>query len=155
MPIQNWAFGFENNDVYNKKSEGAISGKYYARVDSTSMYSYGLAYKIHDSLKKNWLRVSVSFLCRLGKKRFGQSVIISAQSNLNSIYWYPIDLSPICFTKDKWFMVSDSVQFYFNPPDTNFYELKVFGFDPYKFSTLDLDDLKVELKKVEYLDEIK
>lgn len=152
-PIQNWTFDYENDQAYNKKEDGAVSGKYFVRVDSSSMYSSGLAFKIHDSLKKNWLRVSVSFLCRLGGKRFGQSVIIAAQNNSgNAHYWYSIDLSPLSLRKDKWFVVKDSTQFYYNPKDTNIYELKVFGFNPYKFSSMDLDDLKVNFKKITYLD---
>lgn len=151
IPLAKWSFDFENEEAWNKRTDGAIAGKYYSRVDSLSMYGYGLAIKIPDSLKGKHLRVSVDFLSRLMQKRFGQSLVIAVQNKDKVFYWYAIDLSPLTFKKSKWFVVKDSVQFYYNPTDTNAYELKVFGFNPYKHSMLDIDDLKIDFKEIQYI----
>ncbi len=142
---------FEEEDVYIRKNDGAVTGKYYVRIDSTNVYGKGYSYQLPDSLKKQNIRVSLSFCAKLEKKRFGQSVVVALQGRGQNYFWGAIDLGPLSYKKDKWFLVKDSIQFYFDPPDTNKCVIQVFGYDPYKFSALALDDLKIEIKKVEYL----
>lgn len=142
---------FEEADIFIRKNDGAISGNYYIQIDSNNVYGKGYTFQIPDSLKKQNIRVSVNFYAKLGKKRFGQSVVVALQSKGQNLYWGAIDLGPLTYKKDKWFFVADSTQFYFDPVDTNKCYIQVFGYNPYKFSTLGLDDLKIEIKKVEYL----
>lgn len=150
-PIIQTMLDFEEEDVYIRKKDGAVTGEYYILIDSTNVYGKGYSFQIPDSLKKQNIRLSLSFCAKLGKKRFGQSVVIALQSKSQNLYWGAIDLGPLTYKKDKWFFVADSTQFYFNPTDTNKCVIQVFGYNPYKFSTLSLDDFQIEIKKVEYL----
>lgn len=149
--LKTWFLDFEEPFVFGKKENGAISGRSYAHLDSSMIYSYGLIAPIPDSLKQANLRVGVSFLARLNGKRFGQSLVIAVQNKDKIYYWYSIDLATGNFKKDIWVNVADSTQFYYDIKDTSHYDLKVFGYNSYKFSTLDLDDLKIDLKKIIYL----
>ena len=144
-----WDIDFEDPGIPNKKSDNPFGGKYYSFADPKGPFTYGVHYPIPDSLN-GYIRVSFDFYARIRNRRFGQSLIISVSRKDSMLIWHPININNYTFRMDKWVHVVDSMQF-FKSTITNGSELKVFGFHAFKEGELDIDNLKVELKTVKYV----
>ncbi len=153
-PIASWNLDFENESAYNRTKGNAHSGNYFSHADKNSPYTGDVIYKLPDSLKKHFVRVCMDVYAKIGGRRFGQSLVVSLQRKGELLYWETFDINTHTFSKEKWVHIVDSSQFFYDIPNSEEVELKVFGFSSYKKSYLDIDDMHVTLKKVERLSDV-
>lgn len=142
----NWNIDFEDQSIAARKSDRPYEGKYYTFANYSSQFTYGVTSPIPDSIT-GYIRVCFDCYARIKKRRYGQSIIVSVSAKDSMLVWHPFNINNYTFNKDKWVHVVDSMQF-FKAPGTNGSILKVFGFHMYREGELNIDNLKINLKKI-------
>ncbi|MGZ3930037.1 MAG: hypothetical protein ACXVDK_01220 [Bacteroidia bacterium] len=147
VTVSTWTIDFEDPSITNKVKDGSGNGTYFSRVNGQSPFGAGLNYPIPDSLNNSFIRACVDFDARISGCRFGETLVVSYQKQDTVIKWNAFDINNYTFSKNKWVHVSDSLQFYFDKAGRKL-ELRIFGFNVHPKGELDIDNLKISIKKV-------
>jgi len=148
-PVTELANNFEYPNTRQKKQGDAAEGKQYTHVDTGNAFSAGIVWPIPDSLLNHDIRVIVSGYIRKGQRDGSHALVVSVQNTDTTIFWDIFEADNIIYRNDEWRKFTDSLQV---PAFTNKVkgmELRLFGWSPRMLSYLDLDDLKVTIKKVD------
>jgi hypothetical protein len=145
---------FEDPKEMNRVKGDAYEGNYYTHCEGKTPFSGGFHCKIPDSLTNCFLRFNVDFQFRKGGRNFGQAVVISMQTPERVVFWHTFDIVNYPAKKNEWAFASDSTQVYMDQSWANA-DFRVFGYDTYHKSFLDLDNLHITIKKVIVLNNIK
>lgn len=144
--VTSWSLSFEDPSIPTRVKDGSGDGTYFTRCDAKNPYGAGLSYEIPDSLKGFFMRVCVDFDARPGLKNFGQSLVVTVQKKDSMLLWGTFEVNDHTYRHDKWIHISDSMQFFYAPPGEGI-RLNLFGFNAHPEARLDIDNLKVTLRK--------
>lgn len=142
-----WFLDFESDTIPLRSDVNPFEGKYCAYLPKNTQFGPGINYIIPDSLYYSYIKIVVDFDARIGGRRFGQALCVTVQNGPTPHYWYSFDIAPKNFFKEKWFHVQDSLQFVITEAMKGA-QIRIFPFNPYRKSTLAIDNLEVKLIKV-------
>lgn len=134
----------------NSRFQGeAHSGQYMFRTDSMHQYGATMKFDLNDSLINSNLRVILSFWAKSNNPSKGDGMAVSFQDDEKNFVWATIDPISYGAKPNEWINIIDSV----NVPaehirKTGLY-FKFFSISNNKQNIMDVDDIKITIKKVE------
>lgn len=148
-PLYSWNIDFEKpGEQFNIAGADAFQGKAFTRCGGKiNNFSGGLTFVLPDSVNNCTLRVIVDYYARMVDVNFGQQLVISIQNHVKQLYWRAYNLNRYTSKTDEWVHISDSTQVLYSSDQKNT-DIRVFGYNIYKKSFLDIDNLNITIKKI-------
>lgn len=147
-----WKFDFEKPEEFSKSEPSdAYQGKGFTRCGGKiNNFSGGLSYVLPDSLNNCTLRIIVDYYARMANENFGQQFVISIQDPTQVIYWRGFIMGRYSSKVNEWIHITDSTQVDYSSKQNNA-DIRIFGFNQYKKSFFDIDNLHITIKKINKL----
>lgn len=124
------------------------------RTDSLVMYSGGGIIELNDTLIGKELRVLVDFWARSTQPLKSDGLAISlANKEGGVLFWGQFDPLNYGGKVNEWVHIVDSVNI---PAEKNYTKgsvVKIFGYNPNKIAKVDFDDINVNLKLIQHIEE--
>ncbi len=143
---------FEDSTVSIKKLEGdAREGKYFSRADEEDQFTGTIVFTIPDSLLGENIRIISDCYLRCGEKYAGHCFVAAVQKKDSLFYWSAIiNADDFNAESNEWTHVTDSTQVPSDKTSVKGSEIRLFGFNGGARSYMDIDNINITLKKIEF-----
>ncbi len=134
------------NTEKTAREGNAHSGKFYASVDSISVYNAGYVFIIPDSLKNKNMTVYVSGWVREAQAPLNGEIILSLSTSKGNVSWNSINKQTQPYNGGEWVQFSDSISYPSQKLQDAYTEIGVFGMKTKGSDAFDMDDLQIKYK---------
>lgn len=128
---------------------GGHSGDFAFRTDSANQYSAAFLENLQDSLVGSRIRVCVNYWVKTTNPLKGDCLALTLCKKDGSCTWNSFDIVKYTSKANEWVNIVDSITYnadQFNEPGSL---VKLFAYNPNKTTTVDFDDIIIEIKKVD------
>lgn len=124
------------------------TGDFAFRTDSVNQYSAGFVEYLQDSLVNSKIRVCVNFWAKSTNPQKGDCLALSFCKKDGACTWNSIDVVNYTTKPNEWVNIIDSITYTAEQFNDSGSLIKVFAFNPNKITTVDFDDINIQIKKV-------
>lgn len=125
------------------------SGKFAFRTDSTNEYAATTKINLNDSLVNSSVRIVLNYWTKTNNPLKGDGISVAFQDDAEMVLFSSLDAIKYGAKPNEWLNIIDSVTIKAEQYTKKGMYFKVFGFNPNKKAQVDIDDIKITLKKVD------
>jgi hypothetical protein len=144
---------FEEPAYADRRNSGdAATGAFYVHLDQRSSFGPPVVFQISDSSIHRNIRVYIEADLRKEKDGPGQNIIVSLMGSANDVIsWNVLDMDVLVGKNKTWVHICDSTEIPSWANSRADAKIHVFGNNVSPRSYMDLDNLKVTFKAVDYI----